>query len=90
VEGLFAVNVFGPVRLVRGYLPGMRSAGGGSIVMVGSLMAEFPLPYQSAYAATKAALRAVTQSLRLEVAPFGIRAVVVQPGYYRSDIKPAP
>jgi len=64
----------------------MRSAGGGSIVMVGSLMAEFPLPYQSAYAATKAALRAVTQSLAPGGGTVRYPGVVVQPGYYRSDI----
>jgi len=86
IENLFAVNVFGPVRLVRAYLPGMRAARRGAIVMVGSLMAEFPLPYQSTYAATKAALRAFTQSVRFEVAPFGVRVSVVQPSYFRSDI----
>lgn len=86
VEGLFAVNVFGPVRMTRAYLPGMREAGGGHVVMVGSLMAEFPVPFQSTYAATKLALRGFAQSLRLEVAPFGVRVSVVQPGYFRSDI----
>ncbi|MFJ8473580.1 SDR family oxidoreductase [Kitasatospora sp. NPDC094011] len=86
ISDLFAVNVFGPVRMVREYLPGMRAAGRGTIVMVGSLMAEFPLPYQSAYAASKSALQGFTRSLRYEVAPFGVRVSVVQPGYYRSDI----
>ncbi|EDY59667.1 MULTISPECIES: SDR family oxidoreductase [Streptomyces] len=86
IEHLFAVNVFGPARMAREYLPGMRAARGGTIIMVGSLMAEFPLPYQSAYAASKLALQGLARSLRYEVAPFGVRVSVVQPGYYRSAI----
>lgn len=86
LEELFAVNVWGPVRLTRACLPGMRQAGGGTVVMVGSLMAEFPAPFHSGYAASKLALRGFAQSLRLEVAPFGIRVSVVQPGYFRSEI----
>jgi NAD(P)-dependent dehydrogenase (short-subunit alcohol dehydrogenase family) len=54
--------------------------------MIGSLAAEFPVPFQSAYAATKLALRGFAQSLRLEVAPFGISVSVVQPGYFRTGI----
>lgn len=86
IERLFAVNVFGPVALTREYLPGMRAAGRGSVVMIGSLAAEFPVPFQSAYAATKLALRGFAQALRLEVAPFGICVSVVQPGYFRTGI----
>jgi NAD(P)-dependent dehydrogenase (short-subunit alcohol dehydrogenase family) len=86
IEGLFAVNVLGAVALTREYLPGMRAAGGGSVVMIGSLAAEFPVPFQSAYAASKLALRGFAQALRLEVAPFGIGVSVVQPGYFRTGI----
>jgi len=86
IERLFAVNVLGPVQLTREYLPDMRAAGKGSVVMIGSLAAEFPVPFQSAYAATKLAVRGFAQALRLEVAPFGIGVSVVQPGYFRSGI----
>ena len=86
IERLFAVNVFGPMRMAREYLPAMRAAGAGSIVMIGSLIAEFPVPFQSAYAGTKSAVRGFSQSLRLEVAPFGVNVSVVQPGYFRSSI----
>jgi NAD(P)-dependent dehydrogenase (short-subunit alcohol dehydrogenase family) len=86
IEQLFAVNVLGPVQLTREYLPGMRTAGRGSVVMIGSLAAEFPVPFQSAYAATKLAVRGFAQALRLEVAPFGISVSVIQPGYFRSGI----
>ena len=83
---LFAVNVFGPMQVTRAYLPGMRAAGSGTVVMIGSLVAEFPVPFQAVYAGTKAAVRGFSAALRLEVAPFGIRVSVVQPGYFRSSI----
>ena len=86
IEQLFAVNVFGPIRVTREYLPGMRDAGGGSVINIGSLVAEFPVPFQGIYAGTKAAVRGFSASLRLELAPFGISVSVVQPGYFRSSI----
>jgi NAD(P)-dependent dehydrogenase (short-subunit alcohol dehydrogenase family) len=86
LEHLFDVNVIGQARVTREYLPGMRAAGSGHVVMIGSLAAEFPVPFQSAYAATKLAVRGMAQALRLEVVPFGIRVSVVQPGYFRSGI----
>jgi NAD(P)-dependent dehydrogenase (short-subunit alcohol dehydrogenase family) len=86
IEHLFEVNVIGQARVTREYLPGMRAAGRGCVVMIGSLAAEFPVPFQSAYAATKLAVRGMAQALRLEVAPFGIGVSVVQPGYFRSGI----
>jgi NAD(P)-dependent dehydrogenase (short-subunit alcohol dehydrogenase family) len=86
VERLFAVNVFGPMRMAREYLPGMRAAGAGSIIMIGSLVADFPVPFQTNYAGTKSAIRGLSAALRLEVAPFGVNVSVVQPGYFRSDI----
>jgi NAD(P)-dependent dehydrogenase (short-subunit alcohol dehydrogenase family) len=86
LEYLFEVNVIGQARVTREYLAGMRAAGNGYVVMIGSLAAEFPVPFQSAYAATKLAVRGMTQALRLEVVPFGISVSVVQPGYFRSGI----
>lgn len=86
LEALFRINVFGPVALTRAMLPAMRERGGGAVVFVGSLMADFPVPFQGSYAASKMALRGFVTALRSEVAPFGITATVVQPGYYRSDI----
>jgi short-subunit dehydrogenase len=87
LEQLFRVNVLGPAALTQALLPGMRARGGGHVVFVGSLMAEFPVPFHSTYAASKAALRALAAALRLEVAPFGIAVTLVEPGYIRSEIR---
>jgi NAD(P)-dependent dehydrogenase (short-subunit alcohol dehydrogenase family) len=53
---LFQVNVLGPVRLSQLLLPGMRERRHGRVVMVGSMLASFPLAYRSSYVASKAAL----------------------------------
>ncbi len=55
---LFEINVFGPVRLAQLALPGMRERGYGRVVMVGSMLASFPLAYRSGYVASKAAIKA--------------------------------
>src|SRR5690349_15212352 len=57
LKRLFQVNVFGPVRLAQLAIPGMRERGYGRIVMVGSMLASFPLSYRSSYVAAKAALK---------------------------------
>ena len=82
----FDVNVIGALRLFRAVLPGMRAHGGGLIINVGSIAANFGLPYRGFYSATKAALERVTETLRMEVQPFGIRVVGVQPGEFNTPI----
>lgn len=73
-------NVLGPVALAQLVLPGMRAAGRGRIVNVSSMGGEVTFPGGGAYHASKYALEAVSDALRVEVRPFGIRVVVVQPG----------
>ncbi len=87
IQHLFQVNVFGQIRLTQLCLPAMRAKQQGTVLMIGSLMAEFPIPFQSTYAATKLALHGFVQALRTEVAPFGIRVALVQPGYYDTQIR---
>jgi NAD(P)-dependent dehydrogenase (short-subunit alcohol dehydrogenase family) len=86
LEWLLRVNVLGPVALTQALLPGMRAAGYGRILFIGSLMAEFPVPFQGSYAAAKLALRGLVSALRTEVRPYGIQAALIEPGYFRSDI----
>ncbi|WOC12999.1 SDR family oxidoreductase [Gordonia sp. MP11Mi] len=86
VEHLFAVNVFGPVALTKAVLPGMRERGHGTVVMVGSMLASFPVAFRTNYAATKAALKGYAMALRREVAPYGIRVVAVEPGTIATGI----
>jgi short-subunit dehydrogenase len=82
-EEQFAVNFFGALRLLKYALPGMRERRRGMVVFVGSVAGEFPIPFQALYSASKAALAALCGGLRMEMAPFGVKAAVVMPG----DIK---
>ncbi len=73
-------NVLGPVALVQLLLPGMRERGQGRIVNVSSMGGEVTFPGGGAYHASKYALEALSDALRMEAAPFGVEVVVVQPG----------
>lgn len=86
IERLFAVNVFGPVALTKAVLPGMRERRRGTVIMVGSMLASFPIAFRSTYAATKAAIKAYALALRREVAPYGVRVISVEPGTIASGI----
>jgi short-subunit dehydrogenase len=88
IEEIFAMNLFGLVRLTKEFLPGMRERGRGTIVNLGSLAGTFTPPFQSAYAASKAGLEAFSKTLRGEVGKHGIKVVHVVPGYIRTLIEP--
>ena len=83
---LFQVNVLGPVRLAQLALPGMRERGYGRVVMVGSMLASFPLAYRSSYVATKAALKGFSNGARHEFSPFGVWLTTVEPGSINTGI----
>ena len=76
----FDVNLFGAVVAIRAVLPAMRTARRGTIVNVSSVAGKISIPFAAPYCASKHALEAVSDALRVEVAPFGIRVVVVEPG----------
>jgi len=80
VRAQFETNVFGLVRMCQLVLPGMRAAGRGRIVNIGSMGGRFTFPGGGFYHASKHAVEAVSDALRLEVAPFGVQVVLVQPG----------
>ncbi len=86
IERMFAVNVLGPIALTKAVLPGMRERRTGTVMMVGSMLASFPIAFRSTYAATKAALKAYAFALRREVAPYGIRVISVEPGTIATGI----
>jgi short-subunit dehydrogenase len=79
VRALFDGNFFGAVRLTQAALTGMRIRRSGAIVFIGSMASEIPRPFMSFYAASKAALKAFTECLRLEVARFGVRVAMIAP-----------
>ena len=80
------VNLFGAFRVSRAVLAIMRHQGGGYIVNIGSIGGLIAIPYQPLYSASKFALEGLTESLRLEVRPFGIRVVIIEPGDTRTEI----
>jgi short-subunit dehydrogenase len=80
----FETNFFGAHRVVRAVLPGMRARGRGRVVLVSSLAAAVPLPYQAFYSASKAALSNYAEALRLELTPCGITVCCVEPGNFRT------
>lgn len=77
---VFAINVLGPVRLARLVLPAMKKKGHGQIVFVSSIVGMRALPGLGGYAATKAGLNALADSLRTEVRANGIDVITVCPG----------
>src|SRR5260370_6138989 len=80
------VHVVGAFLACRAVLPTMRRQGGGYIVNVGSMGGLIALPSQPLYSASKFALEGMTECLRLEVQPFGIRVVIVESGDTRTEI----
>ncbi|MET9242431.1 oxidoreductase [Nonomuraea sp. NPDC003709] len=83
----FEVNVFAPARLTQLALPYMREQGSGTIVNVSSIGGEIALPLGCWYYATKHALEAYSDSLRMEVEPFGIDVVIIQPGIIKTGFE---
>lgn len=80
----FETNVFATVRLVRAVLPGMAELGRGTIVNVGSVLGRLATPFNGAYSASKFALEGVSESLRAELWPLGVRVAIVEPGGFRT------
>jgi short-subunit dehydrogenase len=85
----FETNVFGVLACVRAVLPDFRSRGAGRIILVGSLAGRAPIPFQAHYSATKAAVDALAQALRMELSPFGVAVSLVEPGDIRTAFNDA-
>ena len=80
-------NFWGPVRMSRLVLPSMRNQGSGVIANVSSITARLPsFPAYGFYAAGKYAVNAMSESLSAEVAPFGIRVLSIEPGYFVTEL----
>ncbi len=76
----FETNVVGPVALCQSVVPGMVRHGGGLVINIGSVSADFVTPFAGAYCGSKAALHAFSDALRMELAPFNIGVMTVAPG----------
>jgi NAD(P)-dependent dehydrogenase (short-subunit alcohol dehydrogenase family) len=79
-------NVVGVLRVTRAVLPTMRARREGSIVTLGSISGLVAVPMVGAYHASKWALEGMIETLRLELLPFGIRVVLIEPGPYASEL----
>jgi NAD(P)-dependent dehydrogenase (short-subunit alcohol dehydrogenase family) len=80
-KGVFDVNVFGVIRMTNAVLPHMRARGSGRIVNVSSVLGLIPAPFMALYASTKHAIEGYSESLDHEVRQYGVRVLLVEPGY---------
>ena len=86
-RALFETNFWGPQRMMRAVLPGMRERRSGVIINVSSLAGLLPgAPYTGLYAASKHALNTLSESLSIELMPFGVRVHCVEPGFFATEI----
>ena len=85
----FDVNFFGMVRMNRAVIAVMRKQGGGRIVNLSSVAAPVPIPFQTYYAASKAAINSYTMALANELRPFGVTVCAVMPGDIRTGFTAA-
>jgi NAD(P)-dependent dehydrogenase (short-subunit alcohol dehydrogenase family) len=79
-------NFFGPVNVTRAILPIMRARRGGEVITITSLAGLIGQEFVAAYAASKFALEGWMESLRFDVAPFGISTMIVEPGFFRTEL----
>jgi NAD(P)-dependent dehydrogenase (short-subunit alcohol dehydrogenase family) len=82
----FETNVIGVHRVTRAVLPAMRARRGGTIVTLGSVSGRVVVPMVGPYHASKWALEALIEALRLELLPFGVRVVLIEPGPFRTEL----
>lgn len=83
---IFETNVFGVIEVTRRAIPKLRASGGGVICNITSCSVLVPMPLFAAYRASKAAVGAIGDSLRVELASFGIRLVEIMPGAIQTDL----
>jgi NAD(P)-dependent dehydrogenase (short-subunit alcohol dehydrogenase family) len=85
IRAMFETNVFGLAAMTRAVLPIMRAQKSGAIVNISSMGGFIGFPGSGYYAGTKFAVEGMSESLSKEVAPFGIKVLIVEPGPFRTD-----
>jgi NAD(P)-dependent dehydrogenase (short-subunit alcohol dehydrogenase family) len=80
VVAQFETNVFGVVRMIQAVLPSMRATGAGRIVNLSSMGGRLTFPFGGYYHASKHAVEALSDALRVEVRPFGVQVSIIEPG----------
>ena len=81
----FETNLFAAQRLIRAVLPAMLERRSGTIINISSVLGRLGTPFNGAYVASKFALEGLSESLRTELWPFGVRVAVVEPGLFKTD-----
>jgi len=79
-------NFFGPLNVTRAILPIMRAQRGGQVITISSLAGLIGQEFVAAYAASKFALEGWMESLRFDLSPFGIETMIVEPGFFRTEL----
>ena len=82
-------NTYGPLRVAQALIPAWRERGSGVFVNVSSVQGRVATPLEGAYAASKYALEALSETMHYELAHFGIRVVIIEPGYIAPGMKPS-
>lgn len=80
----FDTNFFGLLRVCRAVLPAMRQQRSGHLINVSSIGGLISIPFQGLYSASKFAVEGLTESLRMELRPFGVQAVLIEPGDFQT------
>jgi NAD(P)-dependent dehydrogenase (short-subunit alcohol dehydrogenase family) len=84
IQAQFETNVFGLLAVTRAFIPHMRERHAGRIINISSVMGRVSFPYTGAYNATKYSVECFSDTLRSELAPFGIQVVIIEPSTTRS------
>jgi NADP-dependent 3-hydroxy acid dehydrogenase YdfG len=85
LRALYETNIFGPLSVIKAALPLLRKQGGGHIIGTSSSLGHITLPVIGYYCSSKWAFEAIHESLAAEVAPFGIKVTIIEPGAYATE-----
>lgn len=85
IQKMFDVNVYGIIRMARAVLPQMRRQGSGRIINIGSIAGKISQPVNGSYCASKYAVEALSDALRMESAAFGVSVVLIEPGNIKTN-----
>ncbi len=87
LQSIVDTNTYGPLRIAQALMPSWRERGSGVFVNVSSIQGQVATPLEGAYAASKYALEALSETMHYELGHFGIRVVIIQPGYIAPGMK---